>query len=187
MSLNRPARLERAFARASRVRSPSDPALSDPSVRRARRILDARRDGLDAEPCPRSLRRRIEGWLLPRAPRGAVRWMRALFDSGRDAAPALRGFARTPRTLRYVGAGATVDLQVQMSPTRGTVLLVAVSPPFPGATVEVRTLARGAPRRAVLDGEGTVEVPLPGRTREVTVTIRLLAADPVRTPTLHLY
>lgn len=181
-----PGRLELAFSRAARLHGPAAAAFAAPDVRRARRILEARREGLADEACPRPVRRRIEGWLAGPSPGSVARWLRVLFDSHRAVLRASRGAAGSPRTLRYVGGGSTVDLQIQASATRGTVLHVAVSPACPGATVEVRWPHRGPPRRAILDGDGTVDLALPGGVSKLNVTVRLVSAQPVRIPTLHL-
>ena len=186
MSPADPRRLDHVFSRAARLEEAAAYVLAATEVRRARRILDARREGLAAEPCPRPVRRRIEGWFAAPRPGSVSRWLRAVFDSRCAPLPAARGARGATRTLRYVGRGSTVDLQIQTSHARGTVLHVAVNPPCPGATVEVRVPHRGPPRRAILDGDGTVDLPLPADIGALSVTLRFVSSQTVRVPTLRL-
>lgn len=187
-------RFERPAARA-RAGAALRPAAPDrgsdllPVDRPGPRVLEARRAMLVAEGCPVRTRRIIESWLalrrgwsLPRRLRLHLEWVVAV------AAPS-RGTKQAPRTLRYVGVGTTVDLQIRgtdASLVGGLTLHMAVHPAVPGATVEVRVPHHGPPRRATLDGDGTVSIRLTGRPRSIAVTLRTPSVPSLRLPVVEL-
>jgi hypothetical protein len=173
--------LERAFEQAARGGAAGTPA--DALTRSVRRVLDLRREGLAAEPCPPAVLQRLSGWLAAR-PRGvAERLLALVFDSGTATVPALRGGATAPRTLRFAAGGAKVDVQVRPTPSRERVLHVAVQPAVPGLSVEVGTprgrpgkgasRRRGTGRHATLSPVGTGELRIGAATSRVDLRFRL--------------
>ena len=175
--------LERAFESAARPGGAA--ASADPVTAAARRVLDLRREGLAAEPCPPAVLNRLSGWLAAR-PRGVAERMLALvFDSGTATVPAMRGASLAPRTLRFAAGGAKVDVQVRPAPSRARVLHVAVQPAVPGLSVEAGT-PRGRPgkrasgRHATLDAVGTGELRVGAAASRVDLRFRLGGVETFR-------
>jgi hypothetical protein len=152
------------------------------------------------EPCPPELLRRIHGFFASR-PRGRVGARMKLVYSpagtptagaegsnmlsartarprtGRRArratlaVPPSRAGGRTPQTLRYTDGVATLDVQVRRGVDGNAVLLVALEPPRPGLSIEVRVLPQEITRKAVLDRDGTAEVSLPANAEFATAIL----------------
>jgi hypothetical protein len=152
----------------------------------ARRVLDLRSEVLAAEPCPAPVLRRIQGWYAAR-PRSLARRLLALvFDSAASAAPAVRGAATAPRTLRYSSDGATVDVQVRETRPAGRTLHVAVFPAPPTLEVHVRADRRGPGKRLALDASGTGELKLPATAARLDASFRIGGVESFRIAGLQL-
>ncbi len=178
--------LAHAFEIAAGIRTANDPALDDPLVRYAYGVVSARRAEAAAEPCPADVKARVEGLYVGR-PRGKVGALLALvFDSATAPAAPVRGVARTTRTLRFSGSGATVDLQVRRTPEGDRRLYVAVRPPVPGMTFEIRGMPHGGARHVVLDATGVGEVTLPWRAPFASAACRVEGGETFRIESIDL-
>ena len=177
--------LEQAFEQAASARrknSKSDGVKGERNglVASARRVLDLREELRAAEPCPTPVLRRVQGWFAAR-PRGlAQRLLALVFDSNASAAPATRGAATAPRTLRYAADGATVDIQVRGAAAKGRTLHLAVHPALPRLEVRVRSGRRAPVKRIALDATGTGELRLPAKAGRVDASFRLGGAETFR-------
>lgn len=167
-----------AFERARRVRRSDDPALSDPTVRWAHRVLEARREIRASEPCPPAVTHRIARFFAVR-PRGAgARLLDLVRDSG-TLRLAVRGGAAKPRILRYAWEGTTVDVEVRTLAS-GRTLQVAVDPAVPGMTMEARPSPKGPRRVLPLDAAGCATWAVPAGARRLDAVFRVRGAPHVR-------
>lgn len=177
--------LAAAFERAARQRGPADRAPDDPAARRARAILDARREVRDGEACPAAVLRRVAGWLDAR-PRGVrARLLRLVHDSRALQPAAVRGAGRRPRLLRWACGGTTVDLEVRTG-AEALVVRVAVSPAVPGLVMAARTTPRGRPRLVRLDETGCGELRVRAGARRLDAVFRLRGVPAFRVPSMPL-
>lgn len=122
----------------------------------------------EAPTCPQAVLRRAQALFTER---GATRALRLVFDSWRDAAPAVRGSGRA-RNLRYEAGDHALDVRVTR-PVSGDVLLqVAALPAQPGLTVQLDL--EGVRRRPLLDLDdgGAGQIRLPPRAHAVALRIR---------------
>ena len=179
-------RFDQAFEQAARIRDASAPELRDAEVAWAWGVLEARRAAGRTEPCPAHVVRRLEGLLASRPQSVVGRLMALVFDSGSSAAPAMRGTAVAPRTMRFASDDATIDIQVRVGQRKGHVLHVAVTPAQPGLEFVVQPLPRGADRRAQLDADGVGRVSLPSRATSVRAHVRVVGREAFRIPELPL-
>ena len=164
---HKPDALERALAAAAGREAGGEPPPQG-VLAYARALRAARLALRDAARCPQPVLRRAQALF---GERGAARVLGLVFDSWRDAAPAMRGGGRA-RSLRYEDGEHTLDLRVTR-PSSGDVLLqVAAQPAEPGLTAQVSLEGVKREPKFRLDDSGAGQIRLPRRARAVAIRIR---------------
>lgn len=176
--MTRPDPLSDAFDHAA-GRRPGAGAHPD-GERFARRVLDARRRGLDADPLPASLLPRLHA-LFAHRPVGAVGLLRLVLDSWRDRPVAVRG-GDAPRFLAYAGDDVSLDLELQPMASGTTRMTIAVD----GTCSGVRIESGEASRPILLDDAGVGHTELTDATGPLQVVLEQGDAPPLRTPPIDL-
>jgi len=180
-----PDRFTAAFDRAAgRPRASGAPSVAPEALAFASRVLEARRAGLDAEPCPSAVRARLLALPLPRARRGLLGILRLVLDSALSARPATRGRAAA-RLLRFEAPQRTLDVRIEVLPRGRRRLDIA----WEGERPEALRLWMSPPamwKRLTLDDAGGAVVTLAASVTEVRIEMLLGAGGVLRTPPLPL-
>jgi len=165
-----------AFERAAGRAPGIEPVATPPSSAAAfdgfaRRVVDAGRRVHAVPPCPASVMQR--GLAVFEAPssRGvATAVWRLVFDSWHDAAPALRGGARS-RFLRFGGRGGQLDLEIVAAEAVDVRLRGTVDGPAGPLVLEIAPKS-GARVRVPVRAGGAFAATLPGDCGPFTVAVR---------------
>lgn len=146
----------------------SAPSESWPAY--ARFLFTARRRVLESKPCPPPVLRRVHGLFLRSHRSGSVASiLHLVFDSWRDAAPALRG-AHRERNLRFECEGMALDVRTSTSTGELGRIQAATEPVRTG--LRLCAHGHGVETGAALDETGYAEMALEPGVADLVLVVR---------------